>query len=71
MSATEDHNWPIVEPSQVLGPELEKKGSPNHAKIYPPFGATTQDGHGGFGSRRNGISVWAPDVNAFLDVTMR
>jgi carboxymethylenebutenolidase len=60
-----------VEPSKVLGVELEKKGSPNHAKIYPSFGTTAQDAHWRFGSRRDGIAVWAPDVNAFLDVTMR
>jgi len=60
-----------LEPSKVLGKELEKKGSPNQAKIYPPFGTTTQDGHWGFGSRKDGIAVWAPDVNAFLDATMR
>lgn len=60
-----------LDPSKVLGPELEKKGSPNHAKIYPSFGTTAQDGHWGFGSRRDGIAVWAADVNAFLDVTMR
>ena len=60
-----------VEPSKVLGAELEKKGSPNHARIYPPFGITIQDAHWGFGSRRDGIAVWASDVNAFLDATMR
>jgi carboxymethylenebutenolidase len=60
-----------VEPSKELGPELEKKGAPNHAKVYPSFGTTTQDGHWGFGSCRAGIAVWAPDVDEFLDVTMR
>jgi dienelactone hydrolase len=60
-----------VEPSKALGHELEKKGSPNHAKIYPSFGSTAQDGHWGFGSRRDGIAVWAPDVNAFLDAATR
>ncbi len=59
-----------VEPAKVLGSELEKKGSPNHAKIYPSFGNTTQDGHWGFGARRDGITLWAPDVETFLDVTM-
>jgi carboxymethylenebutenolidase len=58
-----------LEPSKVLGAELEKKGSPNQAKIYPPFGTTTQDGHWGFGAHQDGVAVWAPDVNAFLDVT--
>jgi dienelactone hydrolase len=60
-----------VEPSKVLGAELEKKGPPNHATIYPSFGTTAQDGHWRFGSGRDGISVWAPDVSAFLDATMR
>jgi dienelactone hydrolase len=59
-----------VEPAKVLGSELEKKGPPNHAKIYPSFGSTTQDGHWGFGSRRDGIAIWSPDVDAFLEVTM-
>lgn len=60
-----------VEPSKVLGAELEERGPPNHAKIYPPFGTTTQDGHWVFGAHRDGIAVWAPDVDAFLEVTMR
>ena len=59
-----------VEPAKVLGSELEKKGSPNHAKIYPSFGSTEQDGHWGFGSRRDGIAIWAPDVETFLDGAM-
>jgi dienelactone hydrolase len=60
-----------VEPCEVLGVELKKKGFPNAAKIYPSFGTSAQDGHWGFGARRDGIAVWAPDVNAFLDATMR
>ena len=60
-----------LEPSRVLGRELEKKGAPNQAKIYPSFGVTTQDGHWGFGSRRDGIGVWASDVDSFLDAAMR
>lgn len=58
-----------TEPSKVLGPELEKKGPPNHAKVYPPFGTTTQDGHWRFGSQWDGIAIWAADVSAFLDAT--
>ncbi|MGB7845374.1 MAG: prolyl oligopeptidase family serine peptidase [Candidatus Acidiferrum sp.] len=60
-----------VEPSKVLGAELEKKGPPNRVKIYPTFGSTTQEGHWGFGSHGDGIAMWAPDVNAFLDVAMK
>ena len=59
-----------TEPSKVLGPELEKKGPPNHAKIYPSFGTTAQDGHWRFGSYRDGIAIWASDVSAFLDATL-
>ena len=60
-----------LEPSKVLGKELEKKGPLNRSKIYPSFGTTAQDGHWVFGSRRDGIAIWAPDVSAFLDATMR
>ena len=60
-----------LEPSKVLGAELQKKGPPNHAKIYPPFGTTTQQGHGAFGSRAGGIAVWSADITSFLDAVMR
>lgn len=60
-----------LEPSRVLGKELSKKDAPNRAKVYGPFGTTTQDGHWAFGSRRDGIAVWAPDVDAFLNATMK
>lgn len=56
-----------LEPGKVLGRELEKKGPPNQAKIYPPFGTTTQDGHWRFGSQKDGIAIWEADVSAFLD----
>ena len=55
-----------IEPSKVLGPELEKRGAPNRAKIYPAFGTTPQQGHGAFGSRAGGIQIWCNDVLAFL-----
>ena len=59
-----------TEPSKVLGPELEKKGPPNHTKIYPSFGTTAQDGHWRFGSHKDGIAIWAADVSAFLDAAL-
>ena len=59
-----------VEPSKVLGAELAKKGSPNHAKIYPHFGETTQQAHGWFGSRAAGIAIWSPDVLEFLNAVV-
>jgi hypothetical protein len=60
-----------LEPIRVLGKELSKKDAPNRAKVYGAFGRTTQDGHWAFGSRRDGIAVWAPDVDAFLNATMK
>ena len=60
-----------LEPSKVLGKELEKKGPPNKAKVYPSYGTTAQEGHWMFATRRDGIAIWAADVNAFLDETMR
>jgi len=60
-----------LDPSKMLGVELAKKGAPNQAKVYPAFGATAQDGHWRFASQRDGIAVWAPDVDAFLAETMR
>jgi carboxymethylenebutenolidase len=60
-----------LEPSKVLGKELEKKGAPNRAKIYGAFGTTTQDGHWAFGSLRDGIAMWARDVEPFLSETTK
>ncbi|MGD0365165.1 MAG: CocE/NonD family hydrolase [Bryobacteraceae bacterium] len=60
-----------LELSRVLGKELEKKDDPNRAKVYGAFGRTAQDGHWAFGSRRDGIAVWAPDVDAFLNATVK
>jgi carboxymethylenebutenolidase len=53
-------------PSYALAKELEKLGKPYQLSIYPPYGNTVQDGHGGFCSR-GGAAVWAPEVLAFLD----
>lgn len=53
-----------IGPSQILGSELQKKGPPNRAKLYPAFGATPGDGHGGFAM--NGEDIWGPDVLDFL-----
>jgi len=65
------HNDYSVEPSRVLGAELDKKGAPNQARVYAAFGTTTQDGHWKFGARRDGIAVWAADVSAFLATTLQ
>ena len=55
-----------VSPSRVLGPELEKTDRVhNRVRIYPPFGTTALEGHGGFCTR--GFTVWGTDVLEFLD----
>ena len=51
-------------PSQVLGPQLREKGSPNQAKLYPAFGTNPGEGHRGFSM--DGEEIWGPDVLDFL-----
>jgi len=53
-------------PSEVLGPLIRAKGGFNDAKVYPAFGTTPQQGHGGF-AVGGGVPIWSPDVFAFLD----
>ena len=52
-------------PSEALGGELSRRGPPNRAVVYPPYGRTQQAAHGAFALR--GTRVWGADVRAFLD----
>jgi carboxymethylenebutenolidase len=52
-------------PSQVLGQELRRKGHPNRARVYPPYGRDNESGHAAFACR--GTDVWGSDVRVFLD----
>ena len=52
-------------PSRVLGPLLETAGN-GRAVVFPPFGTSEQDGHGGFACRREGLTVWGPTVLTFF-----
>jgi dienelactone hydrolase len=52
-------------PSRVLGEELARKGAPNRARIYPPYGRTQRSGHGDFACL--GTEVWGSDVCGFLN----
>jgi dienelactone hydrolase len=52
-------------PSEVLGPLLERAGT-GRAVVFPPFGSTTQEGHGAFACAPEGIAVWGPTVLAFF-----
>jgi len=58
-------------PSQTLGVELERKGPPNQAKVYPPFGNSNQEGHGMFATIKSGIEIWGTDVLAFIHRTLQ
>jgi len=54
-------------PSEVLGPIIRAKGGLNRATLYPAFGTTHQEGHGGFACWEEGIAIWGNDVLKFLD----
>lgn len=56
-----------VGPSETLGPIIRNKGGLNRAKIYPAFGTTHSEGHGGFACWEKGIEIWGANVLAFLD----
>ena len=58
-----------IGPSETLGPIIRKKGGFNRAKLYPPFGTTHAEGHGGFACWEEGIAVWGNDVIDFLNAT--
>jgi dienelactone hydrolase len=54
-------------PSDVLGPLIRAKGGLNRATLYPAFGTTPAEGHGGFAVSEPGIAIWGLDVLEFLD----
>ena len=58
-----------VSPSYALAKELEKLGKPHKLAVYPPFGTSVRDGHGGFCFRAP--EVWGADVLAFLDTYLK
>ncbi len=61
-------NNPNLDPADVLGEELQKKGKPNRTKVYPAFGKPDE-----FGRKFviEGINVWGADVEKFLEETMK
>jgi len=58
-----------LSPTQVLSKEMEQAGKPHQAKVYPPYGTTQAEGHGGFCFR--GVDVWGGDVLSFLSAHSR
>jgi dienelactone hydrolase len=55
-------------PGAALDAALQQLGKPHLLKIYPPIGQTPDDGHA---FPFLGVSIWEPDVFAFLDEHMR
>ena len=57
-------------PSRIAGAVLEKAGpGRNRVHVYPPYGATVMDGHGGFCTQ--GFNIWGADVLGFLDGALK
>jgi dienelactone hydrolase len=53
---------------KVLDARREQIGKPHRLKIYPPIGHTVDEGHDFL---HLGVSIWEPEVFAFLDENMR
>jgi dienelactone hydrolase len=60
-------------PIETLGPLLDAKGDHTKwkSKLYPKFGCSNQDAHGGFASTCGGIAIWSPDVLKFIDKNLK
>jgi len=58
-----------LSPTRVLSQQMEQAGKPHQAKVYPPYGTTQAEGHGGFCFR--GVDVWGGDVLSFLSAHSR
>ena len=57
-----------IAPAKELSAEMERLGKPHRIKIYPSIGQTASEGHDFY---YLGLSIWEPDVFAFLDERMR
>jgi carboxymethylenebutenolidase len=68
LQAKNDYN---TGPCEILAPVLEQNGNPSHAKVYPAFGSTNQEGHGAFACRSLGVTIWGDDVLQFVDAAMK
>jgi dienelactone hydrolase len=56
-------------PSRELTKEAKKQNADFQSKVYPAFGNSHQDGHGGFCTAAT--NVWGDDVLAFLEAHWR
>lgn len=66
LQAENDYN---LAPSRTLARELERAGKPYKMQIFPAYGTTRQDGHGGFCVK--GGDRWGAAVLEFLDANLR
>jgi dipeptidyl aminopeptidase/acylaminoacyl peptidase len=57
-----------IAPAKTLSAEMERLGKPHRIKIYPSIGQTAIEGHDFY---YLGLSIWEPDVFAFLDERTR
>ena len=57
-----------VSPGQALDAEMARAGKSHALKLYPAVGSTPKEGHDFIHQR---ISIWEPDVFAFLDRYLR
>jgi len=57
-----------INPGKALDARLAQLGKPHRLKIYPPIGRTPEDGHS---FPLLGVTIWEPDVFAFLDEHMQ
>ena len=57
-----------LNPGKEMDARRQQLGKPHLLKIYPPIGTTPDDGHD---FPLLGVSIWEPDVFAFLDQQMR
>lgn len=66
LQAENDYN---LAPSRTLAAELERAGKPYQMQIFPAYGTTRQDGHGGFCVR--GGDSWGAAVLEFLAANLQ
>ena len=67
VQAQELKPWPgVITPALSLS-DLE--GKPHKLAIYPPYGTSVRDGHGGFCFRAP--EVWGAEVLSFLDTYLK
>ena len=57
-----------IAPGKALAAEMARLGKLNRIKIYPSIGQSASEGHDFY---YLGLSIWEPDVFAFLDERMR